>query len=155
MCTLYCTLDRQRFGMRMDGMLALSASCVFPLRLLASLPRTLASHLFIPSVCIAKECTRWCRMIQTSAETGQWPWLYFNVTAVSNNLTEKFFVLIWLSWNFVQLLIMSSKLWIYHYFLLLRMFKRELTYFLVWKKKLTLPLFWTLLKRDLSNFAWL
>ena len=50
---------------------------------------------------------------------------------------------------------MSSKLWIYHYFLLLRMFKRELTYFLVWKKKLTLPLFWTLLKQDLSNFAWL
>ena len=40
MRTLYRTLDRRRFGMRMDGMFALSASCVFPLQLLASLPRT-------------------------------------------------------------------------------------------------------------------
>ena len=38
--TSYCTLDRRRFGLRMIGMLlALSASCVFPLRLHASLPR--------------------------------------------------------------------------------------------------------------------
>ena len=35
------TLNRRRFGMRIVGMLlALSASCVFPLRLYASLPRT-------------------------------------------------------------------------------------------------------------------
>ena len=40
-CTPYCTLDRRRFGMRMVRMLlALSAFCVFPLRLYASLPRT-------------------------------------------------------------------------------------------------------------------
>ena len=37
----YRSLDRRRFGMRMVGMLlALSASCVFLLRLDASLPRT-------------------------------------------------------------------------------------------------------------------
>ena len=41
MHTPYRTLDRRRFGMRMVGMLlALSASCVFPLRLYASLPWT-------------------------------------------------------------------------------------------------------------------
>ena len=41
MRTLYRTLDRRRFGMRVVGMLlALSASCVFPLLLCASLPRT-------------------------------------------------------------------------------------------------------------------
>ena len=40
MCTPYRTLDRRRFGMRMVRMLlALSASCVFSLRLYASLPR--------------------------------------------------------------------------------------------------------------------
>ena len=40
MRTPYRTLDRQRFGMRMVGTLfALSAFCVFPLRLYASLPR--------------------------------------------------------------------------------------------------------------------
>ena len=41
MRTPYCTLDRRRFGMRMIQMLlALSSSCVFPLQLHASLPRT-------------------------------------------------------------------------------------------------------------------
>ena len=41
MRTLYSTLDRRRCGMRMIGMLlALSASCLFPFRLHASLPRT-------------------------------------------------------------------------------------------------------------------
>ena len=41
MRTSYRTLDRRRFGMRMVWMLpALSASCVFPLRLYASLLRT-------------------------------------------------------------------------------------------------------------------
>ena len=41
MRTFYRTLDRRRFGMGMVGMLfALSASCVFPLRLYAFLPRT-------------------------------------------------------------------------------------------------------------------
>ena len=40
MLTPYCTLDRWRFGMRMVGMLlTLSASCVFPLQLYASLPQ--------------------------------------------------------------------------------------------------------------------
>ena len=37
----YCTLDRRGVGLRMMGMLlALSASCVFALRLRTSLPRT-------------------------------------------------------------------------------------------------------------------
>ena len=37
----YCTLDRRRYGLRMvEMLLVLSASCVFPLRLHASLPRT-------------------------------------------------------------------------------------------------------------------
>ena len=41
MHNLYRTLDRQRFGMRMVMMLlGLSASCVFPLQLYASLPQT-------------------------------------------------------------------------------------------------------------------
>ena len=41
MHNLYRTLDRQRFGMRMVRMLlTLSASCLFPLRLYASLPWT-------------------------------------------------------------------------------------------------------------------
>ena len=41
MRTPYRSLDRRRFGMRMVGMLlALSTSCVFPLWLDASLPRT-------------------------------------------------------------------------------------------------------------------
>ena len=41
MCTPYRTLDRRRFGMRIVGvLLTLSASCVFPLWLHASLPRT-------------------------------------------------------------------------------------------------------------------
>ena len=41
MRTPYRTLDRWRFGMRMVGMLlAPSASCIFPSRLYASLPRT-------------------------------------------------------------------------------------------------------------------
>ena len=41
MPTPCCTLDRRRFGLRMIRMLhALSASCVFPLRLHASLSRT-------------------------------------------------------------------------------------------------------------------
>ena len=41
MRTPYCILDRRRFWMRIVGMLlALSASCVFPLRLYASLPQT-------------------------------------------------------------------------------------------------------------------
>ena len=41
MRTPYRTLDRRRFGLRMVRILfALSASCVFPLRLYTSLPRT-------------------------------------------------------------------------------------------------------------------
>ena len=42
----YCTLNRRRFGVRMVWMLlALSASCVFTLRLHASLPRIQLSFL--------------------------------------------------------------------------------------------------------------
>ena len=51
MRTPYRTLDRRRLGMRMVGMLlALSASCVFPLRLYASLLRT---HNWLFSLMIA------------------------------------------------------------------------------------------------------
>ena len=45
-----------------------------------------------------------------------WPWLYFNVTTVSNSFNRNFCVLIHLSWNFVQLFITSSRSWIFHYF---------------------------------------
>ena len=46
MRTPFRALDRSRFGMRMVGiLLALSASCVFPLRLHASLPRTYMAFL--------------------------------------------------------------------------------------------------------------
>ena len=41
MRTPYCILDRRRFGIRMVGvLLALSASCVYPLQLHVSLPRS-------------------------------------------------------------------------------------------------------------------
>ena len=58
MLTPSCTLDRRRFGFRMIGMLlALSASCIFLLRLYASLPgisglsfdSTLLSLVLLPS----------------------------------------------------------------------------------------------------------
>ena len=45
--------------------------------------------------------------------------IYFKVTAVSNNFNWKFYVLIWLSWNFVWLLTVLIRLWIYHYFFVL------------------------------------
>ena len=54
----------------------------------------------------------------------QWPWWYnFKVRAVSNSFNGKFYVLMWLSWNFVQVLITSSRSWTYHYFWFLHMFK--------------------------------
>ena len=52
-CRDYCTLDRRRFGLRIMGMLfALSASCVFSLRLHASLLglTTVLSHCWAPAV---------------------------------------------------------------------------------------------------------
>ena len=49
----------------------------------------------------------------------------FKITAVSNNFTWKIHVLIRLSWNSVELLSISSKSWLYHYFLLSHAFKRE------------------------------
>ena len=41
-----------------------------------------------------------------------WSWLHVKVTAVSNSFNWKFHVLTWLSWNFVWLLITSSRPWI-------------------------------------------
>ena len=55
----------------------------------------------------------------------QWLWSYFKVTAVSNRFNWKFNILIHFSWNFVQLLIKSSRSWTYYYFLLLNMFKGD------------------------------
>ena len=46
-----------------------------------------------------------------------WRWLYFKSTAVSNSFNWKFNFLIWLSWNFVNLMITLSRSGIYHYFL--------------------------------------
>ena len=65
--------------------------------------------------------------------------LAFTVTAVSNNLNWKLNVLIWLSWKFLLLLIMSTSLWIYHCFfyiyIKLLLFQGSLmTCFLIWQK---------------------
>ena len=56
---------------------------------------------------------------------SQWPWHYFEVTAVSNGFNWTFYVLTWLRWNFVGLLSTSSRSWIYHYFLLSHIFKGD------------------------------
>ena len=55
----------------------------------------------------------------------QWPWWYFKVTAVSNSSNWKFYVLIWLSWNFVWSLSTSTRPWTYHYFLFLLIFNGD------------------------------
>ena len=53
----YCTLDRWKFGLRMTGMLhALSASCVFPLRLHAS-----ASNLWLALLTDECQWHMYCR----------------------------------------------------------------------------------------------
>ena len=57
-----------------------------------------------------------CSLSFTHLYHFQRPWLYFKVTAMSNSFNWKFYVLIWLNWNVVQLLITSSRSCIYHYF---------------------------------------
>ena len=93
----------------------------------------------------------------------QWLWSYFKVTAVANSFTWKFYVHIWLSWNFVGLLSTSSRLWIYHYFWLSHIFKEDnwgifwsdknfnVSFFMDTVYSFKLCLFITLL----SVFAWL
>ena len=54
-----------------------------------------------------------------------WNWPYFEVTAVSNSMNGKFYVLIWLSWNFRGLKSMSSRTWIQHLFWWLHIFKED------------------------------
>ena len=50
----------------------------------------------------------------THSYHSHWPKLYFSVTAVPNSFNWRFYVLIRLSWNFVRLLIASSRSWVYH-----------------------------------------
>ena len=57
-----------------------------------------------------------CMMVILVKLYFQWPLLYFRVTALSNSSNWKYYVLIRLSQNFVRLLIMSGRAWIYHYF---------------------------------------
>ena len=45
-----------------------------------------------------------------------WSSTYFKFTAVSNSFKLKFYVRIWLSWNIIGLLIMSSRSWMYQLF---------------------------------------
>ena len=47
---------------------------------------------------------------------SQWPWPHFKVTAVSNRLNWKFYVLISLSWNFIGLSSTSSRSRTHHLF---------------------------------------
>ena len=65
-------------------------------------------------------------------------WFCFKVTAVSNSFNRKSYVLIWISLNFVQLFIMSGRLWIYHCLIFSHVQGRWLTYFLLQRK----PLIW-------------
>ena len=61
----------------------------------------------------------WCYILSfTCSLHFQWPWLFSKVTVVSNSFNRKFYVLIWLSWNFVELWIIASRSWIDHLFFL-------------------------------------
>ena len=53
------------------------------------------------------------------------PWLHFNITALSNSFNRTFYVLILFSSNFIQLLMTSSRSWIYHYFWFSHIFKEH------------------------------
>ena len=54
----------------------------------------------------------YCTLSFTCSLHFQWPWHYFKVTAVSNNLNWKFYVIVRLSWNFEGLLSTLSRSWI-------------------------------------------
>ena len=71
---------------------------------------------------------------------------------MSNSFNWKFYVHIQLSWNFVRLLITSSRLWIYHYFWFSHMFKGD-NWHISWFGKKKMLFSQTPLKQDLSNFA--
>ena len=99
-----------------------------------------------------------CKMVYhalsfTASLHFQWPWHYFKVTAVPNSFNWKFHVHILLSWNFVQLLITSSRSWIYHYFLLSHIFKGDSGHVFWFDKTLSLAFSRTLFKLGFSNFA--
>ena len=90
----------------------------------------------------------------------QWPWLYFKVIAVSNSFSWKLNVLIQLSWNFVGLLIMSSRSWITTIFYFCT-YSKIIGVFLIWQNFYCLlfyrhcssKVFQTLLSED-YNLAW-
>ena len=78
MCTPYRTLNRRRFGRRMIGMLlAPSVTCVFPLRLHASLPRTYDLFFFslMSAICLclrpsAAMTDGWCPLVRAVSSAG-------------------------------------------------------------------------------------
>ena len=76
----------------------------------------------------------------------QWPRLHLNVTAVSNGFNWKFYVLIRLGWNFVQLLIMSSRSWICTVLSFAHVQGRLLTIFLFEKKSFIIRFFSDIIK---------
>ena len=74
-----------------------------------------------------------CNKCQTLYEgTKQWAYLFITLSVTLTLLQDhssvsfnwKLHSLIWLSWNFVELLSTSSRSWIYYYFCLSHMFKR-------------------------------
>ena len=77
----------------------------------------------------------------------------FKVTAVSNSFNWKFYILIWWSLNFVLLLIISNRSWIYHNFWFSHMLRGDNWHITPFEKPLMLPFSRTLLNQDLSNFA--
>ena len=62
-------------------------------------------------------------------------WWYFKVTAVSNSFNWKFYVLIWLSLNFVWLLIASVRSWISNFYWFLLIFKGDYQHISSFDKK--------------------
>ena len=70
---------------------------------------------------------------------SQWPWLFnfkLKVTAMSNGFNWKFYILIWLWWNYVWLLIILCQV-DHEYTTIIdfcRCSREILTHFLIWKK---------------------
>ena len=105
-----------------------------------------------------------CNKCQTLYEgTKQWAYLFITLSVTLTLLQDhssvsfnwKLHSLIWLSWNFVELLSTSSRSWIYHYFWFRTCSREIIDIFPRLQNFKTLPFIWTLLKQDLSNFAWL
>ena len=66
---------------------------------------------------------------------------YISRSQVSNSFDWKFYVLIRLSLNFLQLLVMSSRSWIYQYFLFLHMCKEENGHISLFEQNFNVPFF--------------